>query len=150
MKHSEVSDLLGIVAANDRRTLGDADVLLWGEALKDIDAQDAAAAVMHHITNKPGEWLTPAHVVQRVRQVHRQRLVDAGPPDFPSHEDGRELSQPEERRYRELWQEQIRRGATREQATAQVDTMLGHRRGALTDRPVAQALEGMFSTRRAS
>lgn len=148
MKHSEVSDLLGIVAANDRRTIGDADVLLWGEALKDLDPKDAAAAVMHHITTST-DWLTPVHILRRVREVHLQRLRDAGPPDFPSY-DGREATQSEERNYRELWQEQIRRGATRDQATAQVDQILGLKRGELVDRPVAQALEGMFNTRRAS
>jgi hypothetical protein len=146
MTVDETIEILALVVSNDRRTVGEADVLLWSGVLKDVSYQDAADAVIWHATNSPGEWLTPAHIVQRVRQVHRTRLQDAGRvPDYPTG-----LSQLEEKRYRELWQEQVRCGATAAQAQVQVDAVLGYKRGELVSRPVAQAIEGMFSTRRAS
>ncbi len=145
MNVQEVSAVLAKVQAYDQRNVGEANLAAWTEALTDVNLEDALDAVAHH-HKTVASWIMPIHIITRVREVHLQRLRDAGPPDFPSHEDGRELSQSEERNYRALWQEQIRRGATREGATVAVDSILGHKRGELLTKPVAQALEGMFST----
>lgn len=140
MNVQEVSAVLAKIQAYDQRNVGEANLAAWTEALADVEVADALDAVAHHYKTT-STWIMPIHILTRIREVHRQRLTDAGPCDYPS---GMSLAQ--ERDYRQLWQEQVRRGATRDGATVAADQIIGYTRGELMSHPVAQALEGMFST----
>lgn len=125
MNRTEVTLLLAKVQSNDRRTVGEIDVLTWLEALDDIDAPLAMEAVRDHIKRGDG-WLTPKMVRDYVRAVHVQRMRDAGPPDYPSG-----LTQGQERAYRLLWLDAVKRGLPAAEATAASDEELGYQRGQL-------------------
>jgi hypothetical protein len=72
MNLQEAGQILAKAAAYDRRTIGQADVLAWHEALSDMDATDALAAVAAHYRDST-EWLMPAHVRRQVAELARQR-----------------------------------------------------------------------------
>lgn len=138
MNKPEVTLLLAKVQSNDRRTVGEIDVLTWLEALEDIDAPLAMEAVKDHIRRGEG-WLTPKLVRDYVRGVHVQRMRDAGPPDYPSG-----LSQAQERAYRLLWLDAVKRGLPAAEATAATDAELGYQRRELIEAPTdaRAALDG--------
>lgn len=137
MNRTEVTLLLAKVQSNDRRTVGEIDVMTWLEALEDIAPLAAMDAVKDHIRNGDG-WLTPKMVRDYVRTLEKNRMRDAGPPDYPS-----DLTQAQERTYRLLWLDAVKRGATAEQATAATDAELGHGRSQLNAAPpdVQKAIE---------
>lgn len=82
MTRDEVIDLLTLITSFDRRTVGTTDVAAWKLAIGDLDFAEAQAAVVAHFS-KSTEWLTPAHIRQRVRAARDDRLartpVDAPP-----------------------------------------------------------------------
>lgn len=61
MTRGDVARLLAYIAAFDRRTLGDADVLAWHDVLGDLDFEAARAAVRTWYTEHDG-WIMPAHI----------------------------------------------------------------------------------------
>ena len=75
MNRDEVIDDLTAVAANDRRTVGDADVVVWQGVIGDLPADLALKAVVAHIRERPGVWLEPGHVYQRAREMMRDELA---------------------------------------------------------------------------
>lgn len=89
MNIPEVSALLAMLAAHDRRTVGDLDVEIWHDALHDMPFDDSRDAVRWLIRNS-GEWITPYLVRQGVKRIRADRLeraVDQVPdadPDDPS------------------------------------------------------------------
>lgn len=89
MNHAEAALLLGQIAAFDRRTVGDADVLAWQAALHDVSLADSRSAVVDHYRGS-SEWLTPARVIAGVKAIRRQRLehadriLPAADPDDPA------------------------------------------------------------------
>lgn len=85
MTRDQVIDLLTVIAVGDRRTVGEADVILWGECVGDLEFGDARDAVVAHFRESTA-WLTPAHVRARVAEVRRLRLAavpDPLPPVDP-------------------------------------------------------------------
>lgn len=66
MTPAQTAELLTIVAAYDRRTLGDADVLAWSLALDDVDLADAKRAVVAHY-RESRVFLMPSDVRALVR-----------------------------------------------------------------------------------
>lgn len=90
MMASEVAELLGRIAAYDRRTLGEADVLAWHEVLRDIAYDDALAAVVEHFKISR-EWLMPVDVRMGAKRLRGTRLgvvetvPDADPDDVPAY-----------------------------------------------------------------
>lgn len=72
MNPAEVSQVLAKAAAFDLRTVGQADVLAWLEAIGDLDVDDALAAVTRHYRDTT-EWLKPAHIRQLVDDIQRER-----------------------------------------------------------------------------
>ncbi len=72
MTHGDVSRLLGKAAAYDRRTVGEADVLAWHEAIGDLDPDDAFAAVAQHYRDTT-DWIMPAHVRRIAKELARDR-----------------------------------------------------------------------------
>lgn len=72
MNLSETARLLGAMAAFDRRTVGDADVIAWQAVMDDIPFADALTAVKHHYSE--GEaWLMPVHIRQSVKAMQEER-----------------------------------------------------------------------------
>ena len=74
MNRDDVIDVLSVVAAATRRTVGEADVKIWQEIIGGDDKQLSLRAVRDHLAECPGVWLEPGHVHQRVRAFVRDQL----------------------------------------------------------------------------
>lgn len=83
MTRAEAAELLPILAAYDRRTVGDADVIAWSEALSDVRYADALAAVHGHY-RVSSEWLDPARVRRLVAALRGARLERVPVPPPPA------------------------------------------------------------------
>jgi len=79
MTIEEVIDLLTTAAAYDRRTVGEADVVAWHRAVADLDFLDAQDAVIGHYAETT-DWLMPAHVRKRVKDIRAARVAIAPVP----------------------------------------------------------------------
>lgn len=75
MNASEAAILLGLAAAYDRRTVGEADARAWADALDDIALEDAQDAVKRHYRTST-EWIMPAHVRKGVAAIARERRAE--------------------------------------------------------------------------
>jgi hypothetical protein len=77
MTRSETAALLAFCAAYDQRTIGDADVLAWYEALEcpwvpNIDVDEAQAAVIAHYRETP-QRINVADILKRVKTDRADR-----------------------------------------------------------------------------
>lgn len=72
MTPGDVVRVLTKAAAFDQRTIGEADVLAWHEALSDLDAADALAAVTRHYSTTE-QRIMPVHVRRLAREVAAAR-----------------------------------------------------------------------------
>lgn len=122
MTIEELGDVLGVAAAFDNRTVGDADILAWYSAIGHINAGEAREAVIAHYTENT-DRVMPAHVLTRVGKIRALRLAHAGPEAVP------DVDNPDDWR---AYQEALREGRWR---TAN---------GELKPRPVRRAIEGTF------
>lgn len=66
MKHSEAAELLTYVAAFDRRTIGEADVIAWRQALNGLDVERCKAAIVTHY-RRSTDLIMPGHIWQLAR-----------------------------------------------------------------------------------
>lgn len=82
MTLEETVDLLTTAAAFDRRTVGETDAVAWHAAVGDLRLEDCQAAVIAHYRDTT-DWLMPAHVRTRVREIRRQRIEDSDIPAPP-------------------------------------------------------------------
>lgn len=82
MNMSEIATLLAMVAAFDRRTVGEADVVAWHEAIGDLRLEDARSAVVAHFRTSR-DWLMPLDVRTAVTAMRRDRLERDMPTDPP-------------------------------------------------------------------
>jgi len=73
MNRDDVIDVLTVVAAATRRTVGQADVEIWQGVIGNDDKQLALRAVRDHLAECPGVWLEPGHVHQRVWAMIRDQ-----------------------------------------------------------------------------
>lgn len=74
MTKAQVAALLRLIQAFDRRTVGEVDVTVWHDAATTAGWRaDAASRAVRSLLaeGEPGQWLTPAHVTQRLREVRR-------------------------------------------------------------------------------
>lgn len=111
MKLSEVSQLLGAIAATDNRTVGDLDVQTWAAILPpDMPLAAAQAAVIQH-RRESSDWLTPKHIIDAVGLERRERLQRAGDPPMPG-----DLTWAQEREWRQLWAGHVKDGLSRDDA----------------------------------
>ncbi len=74
MNRNDVIDVLTVVAAATRRTVGEADVEIWGGIIGELDKDLALRAVRDHLKYKPGVWLEPGHVYEGARAIRRDEL----------------------------------------------------------------------------
>lgn len=77
MNKPEIVDLLSLIAARDRRTIGDADVEAWFQDVGDLPYADAAAAVSNYYQNERA-WIMPSDVRKRVKVIGDRRYQQAG------------------------------------------------------------------------
>ena len=87
MTPEQMIDLLSLIAARDRRTIGKADVAVWMEDIGDLDFNDARRAVADHFREEPDTWLMAGHVRRRVQAMRAERLGPPGPglsPQIPA------------------------------------------------------------------
>lgn len=73
MTKAEVARLLAMIAAFDRRTIGEADVEAWHLILADLDTNDCANAVRDHYTTQR-DWIMPADVRTAAVAAQRKRI----------------------------------------------------------------------------
>lgn len=83
MNREEVIDVLSVVAAATRRTVGETDVKIWGSIIGSLTKEVALEAVRDHLRDKPGVWMEPGHVYQRSREIMRNRSLNAVAKDTP-------------------------------------------------------------------
>lgn len=72
MTPGDAARVLTKAAAFDQRTIGEADVLAWHEALADVDPADALGAVTRHYANSE-QRLMPVHVRRISAEIARDR-----------------------------------------------------------------------------
>lgn len=82
MTPEETGKLLATVAAIDRRKVGTLDVIAWHRIVGDLRYADCENAVMAHFAEST-DWLMPAHVRQRVREMRARRIEDTEIPPPP-------------------------------------------------------------------
>lgn len=89
MTPDETVDLLSLIAARDRRTVGKTDVMAWHTDIGDLAFDDCREAVALHFREST-DWLMPARVRQLVKRIRDDRLrnadkvVPAADPDDPA------------------------------------------------------------------
>ena len=72
MNRADIATLLGLAAARDRRTVGQADVAAWLEDVGDLDFADARAALGRHFRESYA-WLMPVHIRRHVAAIKAER-----------------------------------------------------------------------------
>ena len=77
MNRSQTAQVLTKIAAFDRRTIGEADVLAWHDVLEPMPFQDCMLAVTAHFTESR-DWCMPSDIVGRVKKIRTDRLKIAG------------------------------------------------------------------------
>lgn len=83
MNRNDVIDVLSVVAAATRRTVGQADVTVWESVIGNLNRSQALRAVRDHLRERPGVWLEPGHVYERVRAMRRDELARMDPDERP-------------------------------------------------------------------
>lgn len=73
MTRDEAVIVLATCASYDRRTVGEADVTAWHDALDDIDGKDARQAVKDWYRDKR-DWIMPADVRAGVKRIRADRI----------------------------------------------------------------------------
>jgi hypothetical protein len=131
----EAGQGLAILARVDNRHWDETTATVWANTINpDVTTVEYAAAIQKHLATST-EWATPAHInalVAGVRAERRQRIKDAGPPDFPD-----DLTYQQEQAYRLAYHQLIGDGKTREEAHASLD-----RAGHYTRRAIGPAPDG--------
>jgi hypothetical protein len=74
MNITGTASVLAKAAAYDRRTVGEADIMAWHEAIGDLDVVDALQAVAAHYRDST-DWLMPAHVRRIAADMDRGRRL---------------------------------------------------------------------------
>src|SRR6266436_2116926 len=83
MTSDEVFDLLEVIAACDRRTVGESDADVWEALVGDLELNDARIAVLAHY-RESREFVMPADIRQRVKDMQIQRLERTPVPPPPA------------------------------------------------------------------
>lgn len=113
MTPADTARLLSKAAAFDQRTIGAADVAAWHEAVADLDAADAMAAVTRHYQSTD-QRIMPSHLIRLAAEIARERR--------------KELREASERRA--LESEQAERRTDR---SADIAALIGRMRSMLPD-----------------
>jgi hypothetical protein len=82
----ETVDLLKVVTAKDRRTIGEGDIQLWLAVAGRAgwpSLSFAIAAVVEHTNDAPGVWLEPGHITAYWRKIKSRAFENWSPPAPP-------------------------------------------------------------------
>jgi hypothetical protein len=82
---AEMGKLLGFAASYDNRTVGEAEVIAWLQAIGDLPFDDARAAIAAHYGSESTERLMPGHIRRGVKAMRRDR-IDRCPVGAPAPE----------------------------------------------------------------
>jgi hypothetical protein len=82
MNAEQAGQVLAKCASYDRRKTGDADTIAWYQVLGDLAYDDCIAAVIAHY-GETTDWIMPAHIRNRVKEIRKQRIQDADMPPPP-------------------------------------------------------------------
>jgi hypothetical protein len=130
---SEAAKVLAVAKLVDNRQFNEETAVAWAQMLEPtVTLPEALAAVQRHLSSST-EYLVPAHVNQQVAAVRaerRQRIKDAGPPDFPD-----DLTYAQEQVYRRRYHELVGDGMSRDDAQAAADSEGGFTRRAVAPVP---------------
>jgi hypothetical protein len=74
VNRNDVIDVLSVVAAATRRSVGETDVDVWQAVIGDLGKEQCLLAVRDHLRDRPGVWLEPGHIVERVKAKRRDEL----------------------------------------------------------------------------
>lgn len=133
MKRSEVAALLTMMAAYDRRTIGEADVIAWHAALDGhVTPGIAREAITRHY-RRSSDWLDPARLLTAAREIRRERIATAGQPDYPPG-----LTYAEELNWRAAWLRAVL--DQHDDPTGEADRATNVRRPELLDRNHPRAI----------
>lgn len=112
MMPSEAMVLLATIARVDKRTASETEAKAWAEAMtrKNVNLKDAIEAVQEH-TATSTEYITPAHIVAKAKEISRARWVKAGDPPVPGG-----LTYHQEKEFRRIWCDHVKDGQTPMQA----------------------------------
>lgn len=83
----ETVDLLKVVTAKDRRTIGEGDIRFWQAASAQAGWPSlafAVAAVVRHTNDQPGVWFEPGHVTAYLAKVKSEVFQEWNPPAPPA------------------------------------------------------------------
>lgn len=72
MHKSHIAAVLGLIAARDRRTIGETDIRAWHQDIGDLDFDVACEAVSVHFREST-EYLMPAHLRRIAAGIIRER-----------------------------------------------------------------------------
>ena len=78
MNRNDVIDVLSVIAAGDRRTVGETDIALWLGTVGHLDKADAIAAVGKHFQTSE-KWLMPVHLIGLARDIAHDRMMRETP-----------------------------------------------------------------------
>lgn len=146
MTPSETAELLTLMAAYDRRTIGAADVAAWHREVGPHTLADCQDAVIAHYGSSR-EWVMPADVLDGVRALRADRLRMAGDPPIPPV-DGDDV--PTYLAWIGKWREGIATGLDKADAERWADRELGIVRPAIDvrERPVEALIASVARTSR--
>lgn len=82
MNAEQAGQVLAKCASYDRRKTGDSDTIAWLQVLGDLAYDDCIAAVIAHYSETT-DWIMPAHIRNRVKEIRKQRIQDADVPPPP-------------------------------------------------------------------
>lgn len=68
----EANNVLTVAASFDKRTIGELDITMWQQALRGLDFQTCAAAVIKHYSTTT-DYLLPVHICRLVADEIRER-----------------------------------------------------------------------------
>lgn len=74
MNRNDTVDILALVSAADRRTIGATDVDVWFGVIGELGRDECAQAVRDHLRQDPDVWMQPGHVYKRARAIRRDLL----------------------------------------------------------------------------
>jgi hypothetical protein len=74
VNRNDTIDILALVSAADRRTVGDTDVDVWFGVIGELGRDECAQAVRDHLRQDPDVWLQPGHVYKRARAIRHDML----------------------------------------------------------------------------
>ncbi len=78
MNRDDVIDILTVITAGDRRTVGEADVALWLGTIGDLHKADAITAVGQHFRTSE-KWLMPVHLRTLAMEIAKDRWLRTDP-----------------------------------------------------------------------